>query len=174
VARVCTTFPSAIQRLVNVAPELKPRPFAQGRLGMEKPRRPYIEFGRGAFVVIMLVVLAIPSMAHHGNSPDTTKEPSEIAAGFREFLYRVEIYASLHRSIESTLPVLEPADVPERITAHQVGLRRKIREARQEAKAGDIFTKDVEEAFRNIVRYEFQGPDGPGACATIRQGEPLR
>jgi len=109
-----------------------------------------------------------------GQDPVSAKEQSENAADFKEFLKRVQAYVTLRKSIESTLPALKTSDLPEMITAHQQALARKIREARPNAKSGDIFTVDARRAFRRIIREEFRGPHGRGARNTIRQGEPLK
>jgi hypothetical protein len=101
------------------------------------------------------------------------KDQAEIAAGYKEFLDRTQAYVNLHKSIESTLPALKPTDLPEMITAHQLARARKIREARPNAKRGDIFSETVTKAFRLTIRSEFRGPHGRGARTTIRQGEPL-
>ena len=59
------------------------------------------------------------------------------------------------------------------ITAHQLAMARKIREARPNAKRGEIFTEDATKAFRITIREEFRGPQGRNARTTIRQGAPL-
>lgn len=105
--------------------------------------------------------------------PASSKEQSGTAVGYKEFLGRAQAYVSLHKSIESTLPALKPTDLPEMITAHQLALARKIREARPNAKRGDIFTEDATKAFGITIRDEFRGPHGRSARTTIRQGEPL-
>ena len=112
--------------------------------------------------------------AGRGQDPVSAKEQSESAAGYKEFLSRVQEYISMRKSIESALPALKRTDLPEMITAHQQALARKIREARPNAKPGDIFTESARKAFRRTIRDEFQGPHGRGARATIRQGEPLK
>lgn len=109
-----------------------------------------------------------------GQDPVPTKEQSKNAADYKEFLNRVQAYVSLRKSIESTLPALKPTDLPEMIAAHQQALARKIREARPNAKRGDIFTEASRETFRRTIRDEFRGPHGRGARTTIRQGEPLK
>ena len=109
-----------------------------------------------------------------GQAALPSKEQPENAAGYKEFLSRVQAYVGLHKSIESTLGALKPTDLPEMITAHQQALARKIREARPNAKPGDIFTENARKAFRRTIREEFRGPHGRGARTTIRQGEPLK
>lgn len=98
------------------------------------------------------------------------KDPRE----YKEFLNRVQDYVHLHKSMESSLPSLKTTDVPELITAHEQALARKIREARPNAKPGDIFTEDATEEFRKTVHHNLHGPEGKDARKTIRQGEPLK
>ncbi|GAC1678098.1 MAG: hypothetical protein PVS2B2_15000 [Candidatus Acidiferrum sp.] len=112
--------------------------------------------------------------ALRGQDPSTVKQQVESAAAYKEFINRVQAFVSLHKSIESSLPSLKRTDLPEMITAHQQALARKIREARPNAKRGDIFSDDVSGAFRRTVRDEFRGPQGRNSRATIRQGEPLK
>jgi hypothetical protein len=122
-------------------------------------------------LVAFLTAGRVPAARVH--DPASTMEQSENAAGYKEFLKLVQAYISLHRSIESNLPALKPTDLPEMITAHQQALARKIREARPNAKLGDIFTEDARKAFGIAIRDEFQGPHSRSARTTIRQGEPL-
>jgi hypothetical protein len=104
----------------------------------------------------------------------SAKDQSEISAGYKEFLDRVQSYVSLHKTIELSLPALKPTDLPELISAHQQALARKIREARTNAKRGDIFTENARRAFRDSVRNEFHGANARNARTTIRQGAPLK
>ena len=102
-----------------------------------------------------------------------SQEPKSVA-GFNDFLHRVQAYAKLHNSIGSSLPALKPTDQPEKIANHQQALAQKIREARQHARRGDMFSEEARKAFHRTVREEFGGPQGHGARTTIRQGEPLK
>ena len=99
-----------------------------------------------------------------------TKEAPE----YKEFLNHVQDYVRLHKSLESTLPALRQTDMPELIVAHQQALARKIREARPDAKPGDIFTAEATEAFRRAVHHELHGTEGRQARKTLQQGEPLK
>jgi len=107
-------------------------------------------------------------------APLAAKDEKEDARGFKEFSERMNRYVSLHKTVEGTLPSLKQTDVPELITAHQQALARKIREARPQAKRGDIFTSEASEAFRHAVAKQWDGAHGRHARATISQGEPLR
>ncbi len=103
------------------------------------------------------------------------KEQNENAAGFKEFMDRVQVYVNLHKSIEAGLPPLKKKEEnPELITAHQQMLARKIRESRVGAKRGDIFTDEAREAFKHAIRSTFEGDHARQAKKTVRQGEPLK
>ena len=80
----------------------------------------------------------------------------------------------LHKSVAGSLPNIKPTTEPQKITNHQRELAQKSREARPRARRGDIFAEDAREAFRRVIKAEFQGPHGRGARRTIRQGEPLK
>ena len=124
--------------------------------------------------LLLAVVFALGWNPAWSQNTASAKDQSEVSAGYKEFLDRVQSYVSLHKMIESTLPPLKPTDLPELISAHQQALARKIREARTDAKRGDIFTDNARRAFRDSVRNEFQGANARNARTTIRQGAPLK
>lgn len=123
-------------------------------------------------LLLIALLAGVWVLTAQGQEPAAAQEQSESAAGYKQFLDRIHAYASLRKSIESTLPAMKPTDLPEMITGRQQALARKIREARANAKRGDLFTESATKAFRRTVRDEFRGPHGKGARATIRQGEP--
>ena len=124
--------------------------------------------------LLLAVVFALGWNPAWSQNTASVKDQSEVSAGYKEFLDRVQSYVSLHKTIESTLPPLKPTDLPELISAHQQALARKIREARTNAKRGDIFTENARRAFRDSVRDEFHGANARNARTTIRQGAPLK
>jgi hypothetical protein len=126
-----------------------------------------------SLLLVVLVAAGCGSTARN-QSAALPKDQPQNSAGYQEFLTRVQAYADLHKSIESTLPALKPTDLPELIKAHQDALARKIREARPDAKRGDIFTEEAEKAFRRAATDEFQGPQGHEARTTIQQGAPVK
>ncbi|GAC1700941.1 MAG: hypothetical protein NVS9B4_03300 [Candidatus Acidiferrum sp.] len=104
----------------------------------------------------------------------SAEQQKDDAAGFEEFSERVQKFVSLHKAVESKLPKFKTSEVPEMIAAHQAALARKIREAREHAHRGDIFTRKAREAFIHALQNAFQGPTAPHAQATVRQGDPLK
>jgi hypothetical protein len=125
-------------------------------------------------MLTVFLPLAGPSPCQE-RAPDATskEEVKKNAAGFKEFTDRVQKYVNLHKTLASSLPSLKPTDQPEKITAYQQELARKIREARPRARREAIFSEEAREAFRHVTRAELSGPHGHGARTTIRQGEPL-
>jgi len=128
-----------------------------------------------AILLATVLLLARAPIARGQNaSPPSPKEEAKNSAEFKEFLYRVQAYVTLHKKVGSSLPALKPTPLPEMINAHQQALAREIREARPQAKRGDIFSEKSRAAFRRAVRDEFRGPQGRLARKTIQQGEPLK
>jgi hypothetical protein len=103
----------------------------------------------------------------------STEQQSADAAGFKEFSNRVDDYVKLHKSQEVLLPALKPTVSPEAINAHQRALSLKIREARPNARPGDIFTPAAQKSFQDVIQSAMQGPRGANMDATLNQGAPL-
>src|SRR6516165_6439971 len=89
---------------------------------------------RSLLFMFILIVGWNPVQSQNRNQLD-------VSGGYKEFLDRVQDYVRLHKASESTLPALKSTDRPELISAHQQALAQKIREARTNAKRGDIFTE---------------------------------
>jgi hypothetical protein len=121
-------------------------------------------------VALSLCVVATRILAGQGTA--LTKEQADDAAGFKEFSARVQAYVTLQKTVESSLPALTSTDLPEMIAAHQQALARKIREARPQAKAGDIFTRAACEAFRHASQAALAGPHSAISRAYMQPGAP--
>ncbi len=126
--------------------------------------------GVSALMALALCVVAIRMLAGQGAAPG--KERAEDAAGFKEFAGRVQGYLELRKTVAASLPALKPTDLPEMIAAYQQALARKLREARPDAKAGDLFTSAAREAFRHASRAALEGPRAADSRAYMRPGAP--
>jgi hypothetical protein len=105
-----------------------------------------------------------------GQSAAQSKEQADDAAALKKFTLSVDEYLNLRKAIEKQLPALKnKEELPEMIAAHQQALARKIREARLNAKSGDIFTREVREAFRHVIRGVFQDPQTAVAHTIFQQ-----
>jgi hypothetical protein len=105
-------------------------------------------------------------------APQATPVKQE-AQTFDDFKQRVKDYLKLHKTVESSLPRLKTTKNGKTLMDRQHLLARKIAEARSNAKQGDIFTPEISEQFRQIIRAKFHGAGAPNMRKTIRQGEPL-
>jgi hypothetical protein len=130
-----------------------------------------------AVAVLVLSVATTIGLAGQNSAPakapppQPTKEQADDAAAFKDFGLRVEAYVKLQKTADATLPALKPTDVPELIAAHQQALGRKIREARPNARAGDLFTAAAIEAFRHASR-PLEGPKAAGSRAYMQSDGP--
>jgi len=96
-------------------------------------------------------------------------------ARFKDFSDRVATYVKLRKSAESGLPRLKKKTQDARkLDDRQEALVKKVRELRKGAKQGDVFTPAVSEAFAQMIKMEFAGPDGIQAEKTIRAGDALK
>jgi hypothetical protein len=136
------------------------------------------KFRRASLALFFAASVIVSGCGHKSSSvqqqnPIPAEQQSADAAGFEEFSDRVDDYVKLHKSQEDLLPKLKQTDVPEMIAAHQVALARKIREARPNAKAGDIFTPTAQKSFEDVIQTTMQSAHGPNVDATLKQAAPL-
>jgi hypothetical protein len=95
------------------------------------------------------------------------------SAGFKEFSERVQQYIKLQKAAESDYPIKKTND-PHELHERKEALIKKTREARKDARRGDIFTPAATKAFRQAIEAEFKGPIAPHARKTILEGDPLK
>ena len=67
----------------------------------------------------------------------------------------------LHNRLEKQAPPLKETKDPAQIKASQDVLAQKIREARKDAKPGEIFTPEIRQLFRRLM---YPGNEGAGRC----------
>ena len=118
------------------------------------------------FSIVVVGALRIPVAAGQPQVPPVSPEP----AVFGEFKQRVQLYVKEQKA----LPRLKTTKKRKEIDERRHALAKNIRETRSNAKQGDIFTPEVSEEFRRVIRGAFQGPSAPNVRKTIRQGEPVR
>ena len=112
---------------------------------------------------LSLFAFVAPGFAGQARVP----RDSEEARDFKTFTDRVQAYVKMQKGLEASLPTLKPTKDAAQIVEHQHALARKIADARRNARQGDIFTHEVTERFRKIIRKAFQGPEGRLARKTI-------
>ena len=99
----------------------------------------------------------------------------EMVVAFQE---RVKDYAKLREAIEDKMPKLAKESRPEEIEAHKRAFEARVREARADAKRGQLFTPDITTFIRATIRKEFKGAKLKELRETVMEadtkGVPLR
>jgi len=121
-------------------------------------------------VVIGCSVLACGSEART-QKPDTSKANPD-AMVLKDFNERIEAYNKLRKKLKADAPALKETEDPAKIKASQDALAAKMREARKDAKPGDIFTPEIRAKFRQLMYPELQGAEGRATKAAIEEDAP--
>lgn len=119
-----------------------------------------------AFAVLLVATAncdAQSTYAERAESPDLP-----------QFTARVKEYTKLVDRLEKDLGRLPDKAEPERIVAHRKALAGAIRQARADAKPGDLFPMAERPVFRRILHSETKGPDGAPARKTIAEDNPKK
>ncbi|MGA2714268.1 MAG: hypothetical protein ABSG41_14265 [Bryobacteraceae bacterium] len=95
------------------------------------------------------------------------------SAIFRDFEKRVSAYIQLRQSIESSLPPLKSTRSPEKISSEEHELARAIRDARKNARPGDILTPEISTEIRQVIQGEMQSA-GKRIEASLHHAEPVQ
>ena len=106
----------------------------------------------GPFIVVLWLAGAI-TLADATDEGLCVRQPSPAcdAAAVAEFSGRVRDYLRLRQDAARGLPHEQLFDDPREALARRKALRRAIRDARPDARAGDLFTPGAAAAFRHIV-----------------------
>jgi hypothetical protein len=101
-------------------------------------------------IVLALGVLLISRPAT-GQEKDAKVNPT--GAAMKGFLDRVNEYIALQKKLDDGLPKLKTREDTGKIEEHQAALAERIREARKDAKPGDVFG-DTASYFRDTIRND--------------------
>jgi hypothetical protein len=86
---------------------------------------------------------------------------------------RITEYVELHVRLERTLPELPKEATPEQIDQNQRALEKLVRDARAQAKPGDIFTTEARPVIKRLLATVFAGADGAELKASIMEDNPI-
>ncbi len=95
------------------------------------------------------------------------------AATVQDFQKRVADYVKLRKTAETKLPPLKRTGSQENIAHHEHELGRRIREARSEAKQGDIFTPEIAAEFRRLISLAMQPGNSGRIKESLKSSEPV-
>jgi hypothetical protein len=93
------------------------------------------------------------------------------AAGLQHFENDIAAYIAIRQRASTAVPDLTVTSDPARLEHAVRGLAERLRMARQHARAGEIFTDDVERVFRDRIRQTLnaQGVSPAELLASIKQ-----
>jgi hypothetical protein len=118
---------------------------------------------------LFLFALTVPGFMGQAKSQDKDE-----VRDYKIFADRVQAYITLQKSLQDSMSTLKITNDAGEIVEHQHAMAGKIAYARRDAHQGDIFTHDVSNRIRKIIRSEFHGPEGRLARRTIRQDDPSK
>jgi hypothetical protein len=90
------------------------------------------------------------------------------AAKLKEFSDRVQKYVDLQKKLDGELPAGGTTDDPAKIEAHRKVLAESLRNARRDARRGDIFG-DTAGQFRLIIKQDAQNRSIRDAFAAMKE-----
>jgi hypothetical protein len=107
-------------------------------------------------------------------APVIGAKQSQAPPTMKVFADGVGKYVTLHQDLESSAPAQKTTNESEQIADRQQQLTGVIANARRDSQRGEIFTEDVSDHFRKIIRKAFQEPGGRAMRQTIRERDPVK
>ncbi len=96
------------------------------------------------------------------------------AAILQDFDKRVSEYVKMRKTIEGKLPKLKATPSQAEIASHERELSHMLRQARQSAAQGDIFTPEIGAEFRRVIGITMQqGADAARIKESLKTAEPV-
>ena len=97
------------------------------------------------------------------------------SAAIQDFEKRVDDYMKLHQTAGAQVPRLKSTTAPEKISDHERSIASRIREARPEARQGDIFTPEIRAEFTRLIGIATKRPaDAARIKKSLRHAEPIK
>ena len=119
--------------------------------------------------LILPLILTVVGLGF-SQSDDQRTNPDALV--LKEFNGRIAKYIELHKNTLKDLPKLKQTADPAKINASEEALALALRQARPQARAGDIFFPDARELFLRLIRSELKGAEGSAGRAAIKEGNP--
>lgn len=119
-----------------------------------------ISFG---FVISLCSLLAL------GQQPAVNQNSAILA----DFSRRVSDYVKQRKDADAGVPAMKQSNSTHDIAHREQLVAEKIQSARAQAKPGDIFTPQVAEVFKQLIRDSFKADDGKQIKKSLRHAEPV-
>ena len=107
--------------------------------------------------------------ADAANAPERSAAETQSVVAFQA---RLADYVALHRQLEAGLPKLSNKASPEQVDANQRNLGLLIKNARSDAKRGQLFAPDMEALVKRTLAAIVSGADGRLMKASIMDENP--
>lgn len=127
---------------------------------------------RRSGLLVLLIALAIAMVETGSRYPAQPEQPNADALVLADFAKRIETYMDMRNKVEKGAAEQEETSDPAKIRAAQVTLAERIRAARKDARAGDIFTPEIRAAFRRLMYPETKGAQGRETKAEMKEDAP--
>ncbi len=85
---------------------------------------------------------------------------------------KLDAYVKLRNKATEKVPPLKKSATPAEIQQREQALAEAIRNARPNAKAGDILTPEVKPLFNRLLKGALKGPENQKTRASIKEGNP--
>jgi hypothetical protein len=117
---------------------------------------------------VVLMLSCAPVAGSAGQAPAVNLD----AKILQDFTSRIGAYVTMQKKLERESPPPKSTKDPAQIKAAQEALAARIREARANARQGDIFTPEIAALFRKLMSPEVKGPDAKATKQTVRDEAP--
>src|SRR6185369_5464832 len=115
------------------------------------------------WVLVCLVILASGVAVGQKTQNAALAEPVVVSptdkAAIDSFEKQVKSYIELRNKVKENAPKLSKDSTPEQIHAYRTTLEQSLRNARPNAKRGELFRPEAADYIRRTLKTEFQGKD---------------
>jgi len=118
------------------------------------------------------VVLGTQSAPQSPQTPAGKAPVNENAQTLQDFKARLDRYLETHRKVAKEMPPLKQTDNPAQILTQQTTFGEKLRQARPDAKHGDVFSPEIQQEFRRLLAPKLKGEDGQDAKKVLKDDAP--
>ena len=127
------------------------------------------QLGGTILLCVVSVAAACSSEAQRAKKADANVNPDALI--LKDFKDRVEQYMDLRDKLEKDTPPMKETKDPAKIKAAEDALGARVKEARANARQGDIFTPDIAAKFRRSMYPELKGPEGRETKSEMKEEE---
>lgn len=138
-----------------------------------KPRLnllPHHRFCKHFLLACVVMSITASGISAFQQSGPAVNADSQVLAGFTS---RVTEYMKVRKKASDNLHHLKSTTSQAAINRHEHQLAHQIREAREHAHQGDIFTPETAEVFRRLTALAGNSPSGVRMKQSLRHAEPV-